>query len=586
MLAGAPSCQILDLPTTFRYVESTRFCTSRSSLTKLHTDAFSLSYSTEHFRFAQCDDTRCLLIPWVLSNVLVLSLMTKKTACVIGLGPAGLVAVKELKDAGFDVVGYDALSRIGGRWSLDPSYQSGVWKELYWNGDHRKGGYSDFPWHKEDYNIDDLYGLFPHNTEARAYLEAYAKHFQLKPLCQLNTKVLSTKRDKETGRWSVTTKRGDDSLETRVFDYLVVCPGRQAKGRNQLKDKELKDYSGKVMHSIEMKSIHDFKGQRVLVVGAAVSGSDISSQLAREGECARVVNSVRRVPYHFDRVSPINNLSADDFMFPRLAVWLGRCLPVSITSQGLKKTILEHYPLQLTEEMTGSPDLVPDKDILKAGLGLTSDYVPLVRDGKIKVKPAVHSASGLNVTFVDGSSEEFDTIICGTGYDVNLSFLDRDVMEKVDYTSPFTGAKEVALYKYTLMPEYDNIAFLGLYNGGGPIYMCFELQARYIANLWTGAMPYPSKKAIKDGVNEFKNYRESGHHNAFELSIVVAETIADELKLSPSFLEAFWDHRLLTGPVFPCYYRTREEIEGKEVAEKNRNLFEYYLKHPGKAIKE
>lgn len=518
--------------------------------------------------------------------------MTKKTACVIGLGPAGLVATKELKAAGFDVIGYDALSRMGGRWSLDPSYQSGVWKELYWNGERRKCGFSDFPWHKEDFhnnnNVhEDLFGLFPHNTEAKAYLEAYAEHNHLEPLCQLNTKVLSAERDKKTGCWSVTTECGDKQ-ETRVFDYLVVCTGRQAKGRNQLKYKEFKNYNGRIMHSIEMKSIHDFKYQRVLVVGASVSGSDISSHLAREGECSRVVNSVRRVPYHMDRVSPVTNLSLDEFLITRLGVWLGRYLPDHFASQAFRAQVLENFPLQLTEEMTGSAALVPDKDIFKAGLGLTSDYVSLVRDGKIKVKPAVQSASELKVTFADGSAEEFDVIICGTGYDVNLSFLDNDVLERIGYTSPFTGAKEVALYKYTLMPEpeYDTIAFLGLYNGAGPIYMCFELQARYIANLWSGAMAYPSEKVLKAGVDEFKKFRESGHHNATELSLVVAETIADELKLSPSFLEAIWDRRLLTAAMYPCYYRTRETIEGKEAAKKHQELFEYYMDHPGKAIKD
>ena len=56
---------------------------------------------------------------------------TKKlTVCVIGLGPAGLPAMKELKEAGFKVVGYDTLNNVGGRWAQDESYDSGVWKEL------------------------------------------------------------------------------------------------------------------------------------------------------------------------------------------------------------------------------------------------------------------------------------------------------------------------------------------------------------------------------------------------------------------------------------------------------------------------
>eukprot|EP00567_Pseudictyota_dubia_P009393 CAMPEP_0197439496 /NCGR_PEP_ID=MMETSP1175-20131217/6221_1 /TAXON_ID=1003142 /ORGANISM="Triceratium dubium, Strain CCMP147" /LENGTH=519 /DNA_ID=CAMNT_0042969421 /DNA_START=5 /DNA_END=1564 /DNA_ORIENTATION=- len=518
--------------------------------------------------------------------------MEKKTACVIGLGPAGLVAVKELNAAGFDVVGYDALSRIGGRWSLDPSYATGgVWKEMYWNGERRKCGYSDFPWHGEDYDENDavekdLLGLFPHSTEARAYLEAYADHNNLKPLCRLNTRVLLAERDQKTGRWNVTTKSGDDKETTRVFDYLAVCPGRQAKARNQLEGKELANYQGKLMHSSELKSIRAFEGQRVLVVGASASGSDISSHLAREGGCSRVVNSVRRVPYHMDRVSPVNDLSLDDFLAPRLAVWLGRHFPDDVVNRGFKALVLENFPSQLTEEITGSAELVPDKDIRKAGLGLSSDYVSLAKEGKLTVKPAVQSAFGTTVRFADESTEEFDTIICGTGYDVDMSFLDKEVQRRIQYTSPFTGAEEVALYKHTLMPDYDNIAFLGLYNGAGPIYMSFELQARYIAKLWTGSLAYPSERAIKAGVDKFKEYREVGPHHATELSIDVAETIADELKLTPSFLEALLDRRLLTGAVYPCYYRIKDEVESKGKPKNYQKLFDYYMEHPGKAAKE
>ncbi len=57
-----------------------------------------------------------------------------KTVCVIGLGPAGLTSVKELRAHGLDVTAYDPSSKIGGRWSLDWStFKHGVWKEMCLN---------------------------------------------------------------------------------------------------------------------------------------------------------------------------------------------------------------------------------------------------------------------------------------------------------------------------------------------------------------------------------------------------------------------------------------------------------------------
>jgi heterodisulfide reductase subunit A-like polyferredoxin len=40
-----------------------------------------------------------------------------KTFAVVGAGPAGLAAMKELKEAGFEVTAFDRSVSIGGRWS-------------------------------------------------------------------------------------------------------------------------------------------------------------------------------------------------------------------------------------------------------------------------------------------------------------------------------------------------------------------------------------------------------------------------------------------------------------------------------------
>lgn len=51
---------------------------------------------------------------------------------------------------------------------------------------------------------------------------------------------------------------------------------------------------------------------------------------------------------------------------------------------------------------------------------------------RIRVKPGVASVAGNAVTFADGSTQTFDTMIAATGYEVELPFLSADVSPVVD----------------------------------------------------------------------------------------------------------------------------------------------------------
>jgi dimethylaniline monooxygenase (N-oxide forming) len=52
--------------------------------------------------------------------------MQRTTAAVIGLGAAGLVALKNLKEEGFDVTGYERNAYIGGLWRYSEGSQTSV----------------------------------------------------------------------------------------------------------------------------------------------------------------------------------------------------------------------------------------------------------------------------------------------------------------------------------------------------------------------------------------------------------------------------------------------------------------------------
>ena len=51
-----------------------------------------------------------------------------KKVAVIGAGPSGITAIKNLKDKGFDVIGFERCGGVGGNWRYDDP--SGSWIAL------------------------------------------------------------------------------------------------------------------------------------------------------------------------------------------------------------------------------------------------------------------------------------------------------------------------------------------------------------------------------------------------------------------------------------------------------------------------
>jgi dimethylaniline monooxygenase (N-oxide forming) len=504
-----------------------------------------------------------------------------KTFAVVGAGPAGLSAVKELKEAGFEVTAFDRSASIGGRWSLAPN--RGVWKELCVNINRRLLPFSDFEW-KESYyqGHEKAYGgVFPHCTEVKEYLEDYAKHFDIKACFQLDTEVLSVEQINDKG-WKIVTQRAGERT-THEFDGLVICSGVYGKPSNPLKE-IFSSFSGKVIHSQDFSTSEGYEEKRVLVIGSSISASEIAGTLVEGGKCKSLVNSLRRMPYHVDLVNEKHQKPADDLVFIRLAAWLSKVLPDSIFTKGLKATVLDLWPYQLTQAEGG---IAPDADIRMANICADRHFVQYAKAGKIRVKPCpVASVEGKQVTFEDGTKEDFDVVIMATGYVIDLSFLPSELQEKVLFTNTLSGKQDLALYKLMLTPQVENLAFAGLIYNVGPHFPMAEMQARYIAAIFSGKIPRPSKEKLEATIEQSKIHRCSCPLNNSDFYPIFCDSIGDELGVTPTFAEGIWNPKtLLLGPNYPCNYRRNPTIEGEEKANKCRKLFDDYLSNPQMAKK-
>ena len=135
--------------------------------------------------------------------------------CVIGAGPCGLTAVKNMLAAGLrQVVCYDESAAIGGNWVFDASPQrTSVYASTHIISSKGMSGFEDFPMPRD-------YPDFPSHGQLRAYFEAYAAHFGLAPSIRLNHRVDHAGVTSD-GRWSVSVQ-GPGGRSQEIFDQLIV----------------------------------------------------------------------------------------------------------------------------------------------------------------------------------------------------------------------------------------------------------------------------------------------------------------------------------------------------------------------------
>jgi hypothetical protein len=140
----------------------------------------------------------------------------------------------------------------------------------------------------------------------------------------------------------------------------------------------------------------------------------------------------------------------------------------------------------------GAPS--PADDVFEAGITLCQDYVPLLAEGRIAPKPWIRRVDGRTVRFQDDTAAEVDAIIMATGFGLALPFLDPEIRAILDLDD-----RHIDLADFTFHPDLDGLAFVGLYPLIGPYFPVLELQARWLAYVWSGLIA-ASRGQLTDGV--------------------------------------------------------------------------------------
>ncbi|KAL2072541.1 hypothetical protein VTL71DRAFT_11884 [Oculimacula yallundae] len=272
-----------------------------------------------------------------------------KSVAIIGAGPAGLISIDALaQEKAFDTIRvFERREKAGGCWIADPKdnvqqypdfdkiasrkpdepipipsnlpattthntqyrfSETSIYPTLETNIDATAMSFTQepFPEERSELNIS-RHGPdspFRHWKAVEGYLEGLVNRNGYQDLVTYNTTVELVHKDQESGKWVLTLRQPLDNGEedmwwTEEFDAVLVAAGHytvpfipHTPGLAEL----ARDFPGVVEHSKAWRDPDKYRGKRTIVVGASISGPDISHALAGVTEVP--LNCVVRGRYH------------------------------------------------------------------------------------------------------------------------------------------------------------------------------------------------------------------------------------------------------------------------------------------------
>jgi cation diffusion facilitator CzcD-associated flavoprotein CzcO len=392
-----------------------------------------------------------------------------KPYAVIGAGPMGLCAARNLHKHGIPCMGFEVHSDVGGLWDIDSS-TSTMYQSAHLISSKRMTEFAEFP-------MGDEVASFPHHSELRSYFRAYAKKFGLYGLYEFNTEVVYCER--VGSDWKITTrtvtpgKEGGEE-QTRIFGGLLIANGTL---HHPNIPRLPGDFDGELLHSSEYRDPQIFAGKRVLLVGCGNSGADIAVDAAHRASSVDI--SLRRGYYFLPKF--IGGVPTD-------AVGGKVKLP---------KFIQQRISAALSRFMLGRPSQYglpePDYKMFESHPVINSLLLHHIGHGDIKPRRDIAAVEGNKVTFTDGESGDYDLILLATGYKLNYPFIDSQHLNWSGFAP--------RLYLNVLHPEYDNLFLMGMVEAAGLGWEGrneqAELVALYIRQLAAGAASAQKLKALK-----------------------------------------------------------------------------------------
>lgn len=385
--------------------------------------------------------------------------MTKSIG-IVGAGAAGICGARHMMAQGFDVTLYEIGSHVGGMWVyMNDNNRSSAYKTLHINTARDLTAFEDFAF---DRDVQP----FPDHWDMAKYLRDYADHFGVTQHVRFQTPVRDVRPADdyaaERPRWIVETASG----ETVEHDTVIIATGHLTKPLEVPMFRD--DFEGEYLHSHHYKEPARYVDKRVCVVGVGNSGLDIASDICTTAE--RTVLVGRTTPLVIPKL--IFGRPFWDAAKPFYKPWI----PAALRDRILRFLIwVVHGP------MTGLGFGTQTK---KVHASSNANIINHIRYRRVAVKSGIDRIDGKTLTFADGSSDEFDTLIAATGYLIDLDFLKPDIVE--------IRNNSLELYNRIVPPDWRGLYFLAFFNSDTALNWICNAQAKWIAEFETGRAALPS----------------------------------------------------------------------------------------------
>jgi dimethylaniline monooxygenase (N-oxide forming) len=438
-----------------------------------------------------------------------------KRVAVIGAGPSGVVAVKELLDEGHHPTCFERSDGLGGVFRFG-EIDGVVWESCRLTSSGLLTAFSDFP---------DPSGRTGHLTvgEYVEYLTAYADSFGVTPHIRFGTNVESIAPHPTAG-WNVRTHDAGRIREEH-YEAVAICSGLH-QHPHVPRFLGLETFTGSVLHGAHYRRPAQVAGKKVLVVGAGESGADVVAEVARNA--AETVLSLRRgvavqprrmfgVPKDYLTSRILN--SASHWVFQtrnpsdarKRRIYKTAFIPLVVLDKALQlfyRFFWEYLPLyfarNLGEIRTNLKTRGLTVQLLEESGGTvteqfgtkTDDFVRAMAMGRCRRVPAIARFDGPQVTFDDGSHFEPDLVLLCTGFDTRMPFLAPDIAAAPRYLHAFNPQ---------IGPTLGFIGFLRPAFGAIP--PLAELQARWFALLMSNKLQLPAAGEMRESIESWTQFR-------------------------------------------------------------------------------
>jgi len=387
---------------------------------------------------------------------------------------------------------------------------------------------------------------------------------------------------------------GKEEYFTYYFDGIAVCTGTNTwPCLPPLNGQE--NFKGRIIHSDDYKKPDIFKGQRVMVVGAGESGSDICLEIANHADKVAIVvrekhgHLIPRKQAH-GRVTDLNTNRcrySNPYIFGDWIGWVNQHAKrwqaklsdnEDETEKKILKTISELNISQKTSAFSkfGCKNEGFVTAMVTKASELHRDNFRLVEDGAI---------------FEDGSEFKCDAIVACTGYRNYFPFFeDPETCDMI--VDPVSGmtvkqmAKKAltprALYKQIFMPEFPTgeVAFFGFARPAfGSIPPTVEMQSRYYSLVINNCVSLPDTSCmVQEALQDQKEWEYRFKYDSKRVRGLVdyqvyCDKLAEKMGCLPQLMEIFFKSpkiwfKIMFGPFTTHQYRLQGPFENWELAER------------------